>query len=89
MILLILFGILLYGIGSVISMSIMVSLLGIKDLYHTSHIQWILVILSALFSWFTITLESIFIIFCLIYILVSRIYSKIKVSNILKNMNKK
>ena len=89
MILLILFGILLYGIGSIISMSIMVSLLGIKDLYHTSHIQWILVILSGLFSWFAITIESIFIMFCLIYILVSRIYSKIKVHYILKNMKEK
>ena len=89
MILLILFGILLYGIGSIISMSIMVSLLGIKDLYYTSHIQWILVILSGLFSWFAITIESIFIMFCLIYILVSRIYSKIKVHYILKNMKEK
>lgn len=89
MIMLILFGILLYGIGSIISMSIMVSLLGIKDLYYTSHIQWILVILSGLFSWFTITIESIFIMFCLIYILVSKIYNKIKVYNILKNMKEK
>ena len=89
MAILILFSILFYGIGSIISMSIMISLLGIKDLYYTNHIQWVLVILSALFSWFAITLESIFIIFCLIYILASRIYSKIKVHNILKNMNKK
>ena len=86
---LILFGILLYGIGSIISMSIMISLLGIKDLYYTNHIQWVLVILSALFSWFAITIESIFIILCLIYILLSRIYSKIKVHYILKNMKEK